>query len=97
MKNVLGGPYILYYRTFRKLELELIQSKMAQNPMLRGEVGARAWRVFGQAKKLTQGSGVKARKLLVNTFEFGYVYWPTAGTSHDAGSAKTLFPGCSLR
>ena len=27
------------------LELELIQSQMAQKPMLRGEVGARAWRV----------------------------------------------------
>ena len=28
-----------------ELELELIQSQMAQKPMLRGEVGARAWRV----------------------------------------------------
>ena len=28
-----------------ELELKLIQSKMAQKPMLRGEVGARAWRV----------------------------------------------------
>ena len=27
------------------LELELIQPQMAQKPMLRGEVGARAWRV----------------------------------------------------
>ena len=29
----------------RELELELIQSQMSQKPMLRGEVGARAWRV----------------------------------------------------
>ena len=29
----------------RELELELIQTQMAQKPMLRGEVGARAWRV----------------------------------------------------
>jgi hypothetical protein len=28
-----------------ELELELIQSQMAQKPMLRGEVGAHAWRV----------------------------------------------------
>ena len=27
-----------------ELELELIQFQMAQKPMLRGEVGARAWR-----------------------------------------------------
>ena len=33
-----------------ELELELIQSQMAQKPMLRGEVGARAWRVRGQAR-----------------------------------------------
>ena len=30
---------------YRELELELIQSQMAHKPMLRGEVGARAWRV----------------------------------------------------
>ena len=28
-----------------ELELELIQFQIAQKPMLRGEVGARAWRV----------------------------------------------------
>ena len=28
-----------------ELELELIQAQMAQKPKLRGEVGARAWRV----------------------------------------------------
>ena len=28
-----------------ELELELIQSQLAQKPMPRGEVGARAWRV----------------------------------------------------
>ena len=33
-----------------ELELELIQSQMAQKPVLRGEVGARAWRVGGQAR-----------------------------------------------
>ena len=31
--------------TTGELELELIQSQMAQKPMLRGEVSARAWRV----------------------------------------------------
>jgi hypothetical protein len=31
-------------RASRELELELIQSHMAQKPMLRGEVGARALR-----------------------------------------------------
>ena len=34
-------------RVPRELELELVQSQMAQKPMLRGEVGARAWRVSG--------------------------------------------------
>ena len=28
-----------------ELELEIVQSQMAQKPMLRGELGARAWRV----------------------------------------------------
>ena len=28
-----------------ELELELIQTQMTQKPMLRGEVGARAWRL----------------------------------------------------
>ena len=28
-----------------ELELKLIQSQIAQKPMLRGEVGARAWRL----------------------------------------------------
>ena len=35
----------MYYTLELELELELIQSQMAQKPMLRGEVGARAWRV----------------------------------------------------
>ena len=34
-----------YFAALNKLELELIQSHMAQKPMLRGEVGARALRV----------------------------------------------------
>ena len=33
----------------RELELELIQSHMAQKPMLRGEVGARALRVRSES------------------------------------------------
>ena len=33
-----------------ELELELIQAQTATTPVLRGEVGARAWRVSGQAR-----------------------------------------------
>ena len=36
---------VLAVNTDFEIELELIQSQMAQKPMLRGEVGARAWRV----------------------------------------------------
>ena len=39
------GEMISLFGAPRELELELIQSQMAQKPMLRGEVGARAWRV----------------------------------------------------
>ena len=42
MKQHTRKKYPLYKR---ELELELIQSHMAQKPMLRGEVGARALRV----------------------------------------------------
>ena len=37
-------------KSWSPFELELTQSQRAQKPLLRGEVGARAWRVCGQAR-----------------------------------------------
>ena len=44
MQKLLSHLFGAIFSTF-ELELELIQSQMAQKPMLRGEVGARALRV----------------------------------------------------
>jgi hypothetical protein len=45
LNNPQGSAAYSLQPTSYKLELELIQSHMAQKPMLRGEVGARALRV----------------------------------------------------
>ena len=46
-----------------ELETELIQPHMTQKPMLRGEVGARAWLVFGQTREEVWASAGGARRL----------------------------------
>jgi len=43
------------FLSFLELELELILSQMAQKPMLRGEVGARALRVLSFPPPLSGG------------------------------------------
>ena len=51
-----------------ELELELIQSQMAQKPMLRGEVGARAWRVLkrmGKRSRLPRSLRARGKLALV--------------------------------
>ena len=50
-------------RTEIELELELIQSQMAQKPMLRGEVGARALRnQTARADQMTKWCSEKLKK-----------------------------------
>ena len=64
-----GGPRLRTRRSklvdspVVKLELELIQSQMAHKPMLRGEVGARAWHVLGQARGGVWGERRSAGRL----------------------------------
>ena len=50
----------MYVRRCGELELELIQSHMAQKPMLRGEVGARALRVRSVSREYDLGSPPRA-------------------------------------
>ena len=42
---LLHHRFLNFFDAHAELELEIIQSQMAQKPMLRGKVGARAWRV----------------------------------------------------
>ena len=44
-----------FRRTILELELELIQSQMAQKPMLRGEVGARAPPLWSRGEPAAEG------------------------------------------
>ena len=55
-----------------ELELELIQSHMAQKPMLRGEVGARALRVAPTKPKDWQTSFFVKFVVLIEPHEVGY-------------------------
>ena len=52
-KALRGGPQgAPFFLASLELELELIQSHMAQKPVLRGEVGARALRVRSDVRGL---------------------------------------------
>ena len=59
----LSNAYVCMAFGFGELGLELIQPHMTQKPVLRGKVGARAWRVCGQTREEIWAGACGARRM----------------------------------